>query len=531
MNLAIVHYHLNRGGVTRVIENQLRALDAVLGPRRSWPVAVIYGGRRAGWPEDLPAQLKSIRLTLHEAPLLDYDSARSDKDPLPGTLEEQLTTLLDRLGFAPRQTVLHVHNHALGKNVDLPRAVAALAERGYAMLLEPHDFAEDLRPGNFRELRKRMAGEDSTRWHGRLYPQAPHVHYAVLNGRDFEILRHAGVDAGRLHLLSNPVPTVDHLPSKDAARRRLADRFGVGLSDLFLLYPVRCIRRKNVGEALLYGKLAPTAAVIGLTLPPLNPAEQAVYATWTELAAELELPIRFELGSPGGLGLAENLAAADLVLTTSVAEGFGMVFLESWLAGRPLTGRDLPEITADFTRAGVRLHGLEPRLNIPLEWVGADRFRQTLLEGYGRTLAAYRQPEPPGTAAGLEAKTADGLVDFGDLDEPLQRHVIRIVCQSDNARRRVLDCNRWIGRAMSKDPQESCRLIEQNVAAINGHFSLLPSGRRLLNVYERVTASPRGDPPKPLEHADRILGRFLDLRRFRLIRSPGVAGDPVADPL
>ena len=523
MNLAILHYHLNPGGVTRVIENQLRALDAVLGPDRSWPVAVVHGGRRAGWPDDLPEHLKSVRLSLHEVPLLDYDSVRADQAPQAATLQEQLFALLDHLGFAPRDTVLHVHNHALGKNVDLPRAVAALAERGYAMLLEPHDFAEDFRPGDFQVLRNRTAEEDPTHWHGRLYPQAPHVHYAVLNGRDLEILRQAGVDAGRLHLLPNPVPGIGRLPSKDAARRRLADRFGVGLSDPFLLYPVRCIRRKNLGEALLYGELAPPGTVVGLTLPPLNPAEQAVYTTWKELAAELALPCRFELGAPGGLRFADNLAAADLVLTTSVADGFGMVFLESWLAGRGLTGRDLPEITADFTSAGVRLLGLQPRLKVPLEWVGADLFRQAVLDGYHRTLSAYRWPEPAGMAAGLEAKTEDGLVDFGDLDEPLQREVIRIVCQSQSARRRVLDCNRWIGRALSMDLQESGRLIEQNVTAINGHFSPLPSGRRLLETCERVAASPRGEAPKPLEHAGRILGPFLDPKRFRLIRSPTAA--------
>ena len=33
MNLAILHYHLFRSGVTRVIENQLLALDAVLDPK------------------------------------------------------------------------------------------------------------------------------------------------------------------------------------------------------------------------------------------------------------------------------------------------------------------------------------------------------------------------------------------------------------------------------------------------------------------------------------------------------------------
>ncbi|NQT13867.1 MAG: hypothetical protein HQ582_14025, partial [Planctomycetes bacterium] len=54
MNIAILHYHLNRGGVTRVIQNHLLALDAVLQPDQTLPVALIHGGRRLDWPEGFP---------------------------------------------------------------------------------------------------------------------------------------------------------------------------------------------------------------------------------------------------------------------------------------------------------------------------------------------------------------------------------------------------------------------------------------------------------------------------------------------
>lgn len=518
MKLAILHYHLNRGGVTRVIENQLRALDAVLSGAETWPVALIYGGRRQGWPEDLPERFRSIRLSLHEVAALDYDAARENEDPQPGTLDDQLIALLNALGFAPAETVVHVHNHALGKNLALPVAVGRLAEHGYAMLLQPHDFAEDFRPANFQKLSHCMPEQDPSSWHGRLYPQASHLHYALLNSRDLQILRQAGVDAGRLHLLPNPVPGVDQLASKEQARRRLAEQFHVGPSDLFVLYPVRGIRRKNVGEALLYSALGPPGTVIGLTLPPLNPAEQSIYTMWKQLAAELELPFRFELGAPGGLSFGENLAAADLVLTTSVAEGFGMVFLESWLALRGLIGRDLPEITADFVRIGVRLDCLQPQLKVPVEWVGIDVFRRTMLDAYRRTLSAYDWPEPPDIAERLKARTQQELLDFGDLDEPLQGQVIRIVCQSRQNRRRMLDCNPWIERT-ALALGAGADFLSSNVPVIHRHYSLVPVGRRLLDLYQRVASSLRFNRPRPLDDAERILDAFLDLKRFRPIRS------------
>lgn len=516
MKLAILHYHLNRGGVTRVIENQLLALDAVLPAGETWPVALIYGGGREDWPEDLPQRLQSIRLSLHVLPELEYDEIRTDDDPQSDTLDEPLLNLLDELQFAPRETVLHVHNHALGKNVALPPAICLLAERGYALLLEPHDFAEDFREENFRALAQALAEQSpGGSWHGWLYPQAPHVHYAVLNGRDQRILRAAGVDPTCLHLLPNPVPASGRLPPAGEIRGRLAEEFAVGREDRFVLYPVRGIRRKNLGEALLYSELAPPQTVIGLTLPPLNPVEQPSYEQWKQLAAELELPCRFELGAPGGLGFTENLAAADLILTTSLAEGFGMVFLEAWLAGRRLVGRDLPEITADFTQAGVRLDGLRARLEIPLELIGNHAFRQTVLDAYRLTLAAYDRPQPLNLSDGLDAKVQRGRVDFADLDRTLQQQVIRGVCQDREVRRQVLRSNPWIYRAFTVGPNEASELIEENARVIGRYFSLRPSGRRLLELYQRVAGSPRAGAIRPLARADRILNAFLELSRFR----------------
>ncbi len=512
MNLAILHYHLNRGGVTRVIENQLAALDAVLRPGERWRVALLFGGRRNDWPEDLPEKLQVIRLSLHEVPELDYDDqCEQSRAGGPDKLAGRLAELFARIGFTPQETVLHVHNHSLGKNVSLPASLARLAGRGYPLLLQIHDFAEDFRPANYRRIRDAGVA-------GALYPQAPHIHYAVLNGRDYEILQAAGVDVGRLYRLPNPVPEMDHLPPRPEARRLLADRFGIGEQEQFVLYPVRCIRRKNVGEALLYSALAPPGTVVGLTLPPLNPAELPIYQSWKQLAAELDLPVCFELGAPGGLSFAENLAAADLILTTSLAEGFGMVFLESWLAGRPLLGRDLPEVTRDFIKMGLKLDWLRPQLDIPLDWVGADTFRQNLLAAYRRTLEAYDREEPKDLVEQLDAKINEGKVDFGDLDETLQQQVLRTVCGSEKNRRRALQCNPWIERSLSVRRDEVCELITENARAIGQHFSHQPSGQRLLQTYRQVAASPHDGQPQPLPHAERILDRFVNPTRFRPLR-------------
>jgi len=512
MNLVIVHYHLNRGGVTRVIENQLAALSSAAAGGPSWRVAILYGGRREGFNEQLASRLPSVELSLHEIPELEYDHLpRTSDRGGPAELLMAVMVVLGELGFSPADTLIHVHNHSLGKNAALPEVLPILAEDGYALLLEPHDFAEDFRPENY-VLVRRMAAE------GTLYPQAPHIHYAVLNARDQAILGQSGIPAGRLHLLPNPVPELASLPPRDEARVKLAERFGIPADARFLLSPVRCIRRKNIGEVLLMACAAPDDTVFGITLAPLNPVEMPYYQRWKRLAGELNLRCRFEVGGPDGLSFRENRAAADAIVTTSVAEGFGMATLEAWLVGCPLIGRDLPEINADFRNAGMQLDGLNPRLAVPVDWIGREAFCECFAAVYRRTLDAFGQPVPSNLAEHVDAKIVDGRVDFADLNSDLQEQVIRIVCGNRARIEELLAGNPWLGEAMRVTRASSAEQIAANVAVIEKTYSLEPSGQRLVDVYRATGEAPRDRAPEPLENPGGLLARFLTPGRFRPIR-------------
>lgn len=522
MNLAILHYHLDRGGVTRVIENQLLALDAVLDPRRPWNVLLVHGGRQDGWCDTFPLRLKSIRLALAVVPALEYDRIRPASPPSTDLLADELASTLARSGFTHRNTVIHVHNHAVGKNVAMPGAVTSLAELGYPLLLQIHDFAEDLRPVNFRRLAECLSGGTAdSAWHGRLYPQAPQVHYAVINGRDRQILKSAGTDPQRLHLLPNPVDMPDSLPSRSLARRKLADQFAVDPKQRFLLYPVRGIRRKNVGEMLLYSCMARPETAIGVALPPASASAKPIYDHWRETARRLNLPCRFDVAVPGALSFAENLAAADLMITTSIAEGFGMVFLEAWLAQHALVGRDLPEITADFVAAGLRLDLLQPRLEVPVSWIGGDALREQLAATYLRTLAAYARPAPNDIAEAVAARIGDGRIDFGDLDEPLQQRILEMICADRACRQEVCGLNPQITHALGLSRDQAAEQVRSNARAVKTGFALSPCGRRLERLYRRVADSSArsAQRPEPIPEPNLILDWFLDFRRFRMMRS------------
>ena len=515
MKIAIVHYHLNRGGVAQVVANHLSTLDAAAPSGEKFEVAVLFDGQQQGWPSDLPSRLTSVDLTLCPVPELAYDQY-----PVTNVkrLASALSSRLGERGFLPDETLLHVHNHSLGKNVSMPGAIAALALKGYASLLQIHDFAEDFRPANYRFLNEAIGRSELG---SVLYPQASHIHYAVLNRRDERVLGRAGVAPERLHWLPNPVPEFREVSARERARDRLEQVVGVPRNKRYALYPVRGIRRKNVGEAILWSALAGDTTEFAVTLAPLNPRELPFYDGWRRFAAERALPFRFETGAEDQMAFSENLAAADVLLTTSVAEGFGMVFLESWLAGRPLVGRDLPEITADFVEAGLKLDGLYPHLQIPLDWVAQDQWHTALRSAYRSAMQEFGQfgPDARLMQEMIEQKTEDGYVDFGDLDEPLQKDVIQRVIQDASCRRMIRDQNERLVRVFSGDEDGLTDDIAYNQQVIREQYAMEPSGRRLLALYQNVLGSHRDSQIEPVSSAGAILDRFLDFNRFRLIRS------------
>jgi len=396
--------------------------------------------------------------------------------------------------------VWHIHNHSLGKNDAFPGLVSLMAESREPMLLQMHDFAEDGRPENF--ARNHRLAE----YAGRLYPAAPQIHYAVLNERDRAIFQATLLNEGRLHLLSNPVEGPESRPADDAGRKKLLEGLD---AERLVLYPVRALRRKNLGELLFWSLLAAPGTVFATTLGPTNPDYLTSYRDWRELARSLDLPARFGIAEDGGRSYEELLDASDAVLSTSMAEGFGMAFLEPWLCGKPVLGRDLPSITSDFKRAGLQIDHLYPHLPVPLAWIDSDALREKLRRGLIRSYVAYHRPLPPDAfERALEAiSPGPGIVDFGGLDESMQQTVLERLRKDRRGREDLGAELRW--------PEKGA--IEANAETVREHFGLDAYARRLLDIYDKIS-SARSSRPEYLDER-RILKGFLKPENFRLLRS------------
>lgn len=485
MRIAIVHYHLKRGGVTRVIESTLRGLDA----SKDSPQCVVLAGEV---PEDC-----SFKERARTVEGLHYSNSQAET-PEPRELVERMRETARRaLGGDP--DIWHIHNHSLGKNDAMPGVVAWLAKCSEFLLLQMHDFAEDGRPENYRLNQKRSSDAQD------LYPDIGSVHYAVLNARDYDILQQTGLNASRLLILPNPVEVQEMTASHD--RASIPETLQ---AEKLFLYPVRAVRRKNFGEMLLLSALAGAGEVFATTLGPTNQNYVAAYKRWQAFAEKHSLPVHFGIGEKYDWSFESIVQSAHAILSTSIAEGFGLAFLEPWLFGKAIVGRDLPAITADFKTHGIRLDGLYNSLPIPADWVDLEELRAAIAEGLTQTYAAYERPLPDDAVTrALDAiRPTPEQIDFGGLNEALQESVIKRVVTDPNAARELT--------GLSVLPDEST--VNHNASVIETSYSLRQYADKLTKIYEDLHTSDNSPATQYINPA-KVLDGFLQPERFRLLRT------------
>ena len=441
MNLYIFHYHLLPGGVTTVIRDGARAL---LAHRGLFPglnrLVVVAGGDDGG---GLGAPVERCRL----------DAVGYDDAPATDAGQRRLADLLlRRFGDG----VWWIHNHHLAKNTRFTGAVLAAAAAGQPMVLQIHDFPENARPANLARLRDEVPASP--------YPGGDNVRYAVLNRRDHDALAAAGCPGERIALLGNPVRTAAPVPAADAApahaaRVRLAkagaERPPVGSGRFdperpLWLYPVRVRRRKNVLEAGLLARLAGANLVV--TLPASSTAETPYWQAVERLFADATIPGLCGVGErldTHGLSFDDLLAAAHLIVSPSVEEGFGFQFVNALQWRRPLLARRLPVLDDLKTLLDGYPAAVYDAVHCPL----SDTARRTLRAAYGAVVQrAARGPSAARSEGRDRAGSGDLLraeldtilsgdtVDFSYLGAPQQAAVLRR-CRDDRAVRELRRAN------------------------------------------------------------------------------------------
>lgn len=496
MKVAVVHYHLEPGGVTQVIERASRALH-----RAGIAHVVLTGPTTARCGRRLPVR---------EIAGLGYGNSVSPQTLLAGLR----AAAADALGRMP--DLWHFHNHSLGKNGALTEVVSLLAAEGERLLLQLHDLAEDGRPEN-AALLVDCANP---------YPIAPHVHYAFINTRDLRRFTSAGLPEENAHFLANPC-SVD----------RPAARSNSGFP--LLLYPVRGIRRKNLGELLLLMLLAPPGSRAAVTRAPHNPQWRRIHDDWRDFARELALPVDFDVvgrmapAAGGDSSFDAWLGCATHLVTTSVAEGFGMVYVDALAWRKPLLGRDIPHLAADHQNSGLCGGDFYQKIRIPASWVDVHGLESRKFDAMREILHAWRRTLPSATESHRHCDFAQSHeLDFGNLPELIQQQIIRKIAAapqelSDVVKVEVMESGRchtfsaaeWLARALSS--REAADEVSGPLICEMNFYQ-----NRLEDLCRNLMRSQPGDV-RMLDPA-RVLDACLDPGDFQFLVAPGIETRPEA---
>ena len=403
MKIAIVHYHFHRGGITRVVENTFQAYTK----QKDTQLLALSGESYSGH-------------LINNHQVIDglcYTDSFHDADTIVKDMENACRREWNQL-----PDVWHIHNHSIGKNVNFPRVLGVLVKRGARIVLQIHDFAEDGRPSNFLQNQKGL-NQDSAL----LYPVSKNIKYITNNQRDRSKLILAGLPKSMISVLPNPVNPL--LVQKTATTKKFSIAYP------FTLYPVRGIRRKNLGELIFWSCFAEPDEKFLLSLTPENPVEKKPFDDWKAFVSNQKLPVLMGVNDSQDFSLSEMMFAAKRVITTSIAEGFGFAFVEPWLYGKPIQGRHIPGITEEFSRSGIALEHLYHHLLVPLDWIGRKFLKKSITDALSTTYAKYQLSiNAESISKAYSSIVKDQKVDFGRLSEEMQQIVIKKILSSRTAK-------------------------------------------------------------------------------------------------
>ncbi len=440
MKVAVIHYHAKPGGVTTAIRQQASATG-------NKADILLVTGEAPGRDPGMAAAV---------VPEIGYDRDGMPACPDPEAAADAILEAV-KARWPGGCDLFHIHNPLLAKNRRFPAIIRALQKRGHRLLLHIHDFAEDGRPGAY------FADEP--------YPED--CHFCVINSRDRDILVQAGADPKGVHLVPNMVTPLP-CPATAPVDEKIA------------LYPVRAIRRKNIGEAILISQYFKNGETLHITLGPNSPADLAAYEQWKAFVGENGMDVVFEASLKHKF---ENLVASSaFMVTTSITEGFGFSFLEPWTAGKMIHGRKLADICSDFENQGVRLDHMYDRLSVPVRWVGRELLSGRIKAAYEKSRKAFGLCENAPAVEKFMALAQKETIDFGMLDEHLQQKVLlRLAGGHERPRKVLAEMNPFLDSGFAKTPKE---IIDVNNIIVRDRFGSRICAERLLAAYVKTASFP-----------------------------------------
>ena len=466
IKLAVFHYHYLPGGISSVVKLSLKSLlqnnsgieQISLISGRNSNVSNLAADIKTYFPDtDIGYEIVPEIDYLNESDNFDNDSIQKIKD----TLEKY------------RGYIYWVHNHHLGKNPWFTKVITdfAVSEKNEKFLFHIHDFPECSRYDNYIYLNKIADCP---------YPAGSNIRYAVLNSRDYSFMKKAGIDERSLFLLPNPVlqsgigtdkpSETEKKKLKEELLKRGKGIFSFNPDKPTAIYPVRTIRRKNVFEAALISLLASGGMNLILTLPGISDQEMRYSETISKYYKNGIIKGFWGTGikgSPVETDLFSILDICDLVISSSVMEGFGYIFTDTISWGKPIVSRYL-ETSEDFKPLfSSNQSCFYKNFNIPLKL----KIKETLEKSYRNYINnmenKYTTNLDPDSFA--EHLFTGETVDFSYLPYEMQGEFLKKAASSSELKSEIRELNSSLismtERLIKAEPETKCRDISKYYGA------------------------------------------------------------------
>jgi glycosyltransferase involved in cell wall biosynthesis/CRISPR/Cas system-associated endoribonuclease Cas2 len=441
-SLIQVHYHNRPGGVHTVMERYAAAFDRCAKPER--------GVNLICCKNDLKTGVGFAGAELLSMPECEYRSF-IDKNAfvhLRNSLQRKLLQAIEQSHVAGPVCVVG-HNLTLGKNCALSSAFAEAA-RAYDTALGDirffsviHDFAEEGRTDCMRDI-ERLRGLGIAMWDD-LFPKTGTMVFIVPHQRNYKLLKTSGFNVA---LLNNPLSETAfsiNLKNASAPKTSSAPKCFIPNAPT-LFYPSRIIPRKNIFEAILLSNIIIKANLF-LGSPGPSSAHKKLFARIKTLCNRHALPVVFikDLRRDDTCFPHAFYGRVDACVSTSIAEGFGYAFYESWINNKAIVGRKPLDFSPAF---GLKMPFLYERLPIPVTWASVDALARKY---YDRSVQfSYVSPQKsfPKFKREFEAVfIKDGTMDFSCLDEQTQLNILHKLLGSPSM---VMEWEKLCGKELSR---------------------------------------------------------------------------------